>query len=136
MSTTKNTEFKTWDQYVQEAGHAPFELVVSDTETISIPAPTGAALMQWARAYRTGDMEAMLITICGDQWERVEPLVTNAPFKAFEKLVMDIMVFFELPEEHDLVGPSGGTRTERDPRIIRRLIKQGWRPVGEAPSRP
>lgn len=131
-----NTTFKTWDQYTAEAAHAPFELVVSKDETISIPAPTGAALMQWARAYRTGDMEAMLITLCGDQWARIEPLLAQAPYKAMEALMMDIMVHFDLPEEHELVGPGGGKRFEKDPRRIRTLIKQGWRPVGEAPSRP
>ena len=38
------TTFKTWDQYAAEAEHPPFELPISEKETIHIPAPTGAAL--------------------------------------------------------------------------------------------
>lgn len=131
----KNQTFKTWDQYAAEAEHAPFELPVSAEDTIKIEAPTGAALMQWARAYRTGDMQAMLITLCGDQWSRVEPLLAKAGYKAMENLITDMMLFFDLAEDVELIGPGGGKIHEKDPRKIRALVKQGYRPAGEADSR-
>ena len=131
----KNTTFKTWDQYTEEAAHDPFELPVSKDEVITIQAPTGASLIQWARAYRTGDMEAMLITLCGEQWTDVEPLLAKAGHRAMENLVTDMMLFFDLAEDMELIGPGGGKVYENDPRKIRVLIKQGYRPAGEAPSR-
>ncbi|MEW1964636.1 hypothetical protein AB0302_04470 [Micrococcus sp. NPDC078436] len=131
---SKNT-FKTWDDYTAEAAHAPFQLKVSAEETIEIPAPTGASLLQWARAQRTGDMEAMLIVLCGDQWPRIEKLLAGAPYKAMENLITDLALFFDLAEDVELIGPGGGKVHEKDPRKIRALIKQGYRPAGEAVSR-
>jgi hypothetical protein len=130
-------QFKSWDDYAAEAAHDPFEIPISDdpNETIIIEAPTGASLLQWGRAYRTGDMEAMLITLCGDQWSRVEPLLAKAGYGAFENLITDMMMFFDMAEDMTLVGPGGGKITEKDPRKIRALIKTGYRPEGEAASR-
>jgi len=128
-------QFKTWDQYADEAKHDPFELPVSAEETLEIQAPTGASLLQWARAYRTQDMEAMMIVLCGDQWARVEQLLAKAGFSAMENLITDMMLFFDLAEDITLVGPGGGKVTEKDPRKIRAMLKQGYRPEGEAVSR-
>lgn len=127
--------FKTWDQYTEEAKHDPFELPVSDDYTIVVEAPTGASLIQWARAMRTGDMQAMLITVCGDKWSEVEPLLSKAGHAAFENLLVDMMVFFDLTEDVTLVGPGGGKVIRKDPREIRAMMKQGYRPEGEADSR-
>lgn len=132
---TQQQQFKRWDQYVAEAAHAPFELPVSDEETIIIEAPTGATLIQWARAYRAQDIEAMLITICGDKWSRIEQLLAHAGHEAMQNLVTDMMIFFDLAEDIVLIGPGGGKITEKDPRKIRILLKQGYRPEGEAVSR-
>ena len=128
-------QFKRWDQYVEEARHEPFQLPVSEEETIVIEAPSGAQLIQWARAYRSQDAEAMLIVICGEQWPRIEQLLAKAGHKAMENLVTDMMLFFDLAEDITLVGPGGGKITEKDPRKLRVLIKQGYRPEGEAVSR-
>lgn len=130
-----NKQFKSWDEYAAEAKHDPFQLPVSEDQTIIIEAPTGASLIQWARAYRTGDMEAMLITLCGDEWSKVEPLLAKAGHSAFENLITDMMVFFDLAEDVTLVGPGGGKITEKDPRKIRALMKTGYQPEGEAASR-
>ena len=132
---TQQHQFKRWDQYVAEAAHAPFELPVSDEETIVIEAPTGATLIQWARAYRSQDVEAMLITICGDQWPRIEQLLARAGHEAMNNLVTDMMIFFDLADDVVLIGPGGGKVTEKDPRKIRALMKTGYRPEGEAVSR-
>jgi len=131
----KNQTFKRWDDYVAEAAHDPFELPVSEDETIIIEAPTGATLIQWARAYRSQDIEAMLVTICGDKWKRVEELLSQAGHEAMSNLVTDMMIFFDLAEDVTLVGPGGGKITEKDPRKIRALLNKGYRPEGEAVSR-
>jgi hypothetical protein len=128
-------QFKTWDQYTEEAKHDPFELPVSKDETLIIQAPSGASLIQWARAYRSQDGEAMLITLCGDQWPRIEQLLAGAGHKAMNELITDMMLFFDLAEDLTLVGPGGGKVTEKDPRKIQILMKQGYRPEGEAVSR-
>lgn len=128
-------QFKTWDQYTEEAAHDAFQLPISKDETLIIEAPTGASLIQWARAYRSNDIEAMLITLCGEQWPRVEQLLAKAGHSAMENLITDMMLFFDLSEDITLVGPGGGKVTEKDPRKIRIMLKQGYRPEGEAVSR-
>ncbi|AZS11712.1 tail assembly chaperone [Arthrobacter phage Maja] len=128
-------QFKRWDQYVEEAKHDAFELPVSEKETLIIEAPTGASLIQWARAYRSNDAEVMLAVLCGDQWPRVEQLLAQAGHKAMENLITDMMIHFDLAEDMTLIGPGGGKVTEKDPRKIRLLLKQGYRLEGEAVSR-
>ena len=128
-------QFKTWDQYTAEAKHDAFQLPVSADETVIIEAPTGASLIQWARAYRSNDIEAMLLTLCGEQWPRVEQLLSKAGHTAMENLITDMMIFFDLAEPVTLVGPGGGKVVEKDPRKIRAMLKQGYRPEGEAASR-
>ena len=128
-------QFKTWDQYTEEAKHDAFQLPVSKDETLVIEAPTGASLIQWARAYRSNDIEAMLLVLCGEQWERVEQLLAKAGHRAMENLITDMMLFFDLAEPMTLVGPGGGKVKEKDPRKIRLMLNQGYRLEGEAPSR-
>lgn len=128
-------QFKRWDQYVEEAKHDAFQLPVSEEETIVINAPTGTSVLQWARAYRHQDIEAMLSTLCGAEWPRVEELLSTAGPSAMENLITDMMVFFDLADEITLVGPGGGKVTEKDPRKIKIMLKQGYRPEGEAVSR-
>lgn len=128
-------QFKTWDQYTEEAEAAPFELPVSEDETVIVKAPTGASLVQWARAYRSGDVEAMLIVLCGESWKRIEQLLGTAGHKAMENLITDMMLHFDLAEPVELIGPGGGKVTVKDPREIRAFLQQGYRPAGEAPSR-
>lgn len=128
-------QFKRWDAYVEEAQHDAFQLPVSEDETITIDAPTGATLIQFSRAYRAQDIEAMLIVMCGEQWPRMEQLLSKAGHKAMENLVIDMMLFFDLSEDITLIGPGGGKIREKDPRKIRALMNQGYRPEGEAVSR-
>lgn len=132
---TQTQQFKSWDQYVEEAKHDSFQLPVSKDETLVIEAPTGASLIQWARAYRSNDIEAMLLTLCGEQWPRVEQLLAKAGHTAMENLITDMMLFFDLAEPITLIGPGGGKVKEKDPRKIRLMLNQGYRPEGEVPSR-
>ena len=132
---TSQQQFKAWDEYVEEAAHAPFQLPVSKDETLIIKAPTAATLIVWARAYRSGDVEAMLSALAGEHWGRLEQLLANAGHTALEHLVTDMMLFFDLAEDVELIGPGGGKVKEKDPRKIRALMNTGYRPAGEAASR-
>lgn len=130
-----STQFKSWDQYTEEAKQEPFELPVSGEETIIIEPVSGAGLIQFSRALRTNDLEAMLIVICGASWQRVEALLPKGGMKAMENLLTDLMLHFDLAEDVVLVGQGGGKVVERDPRKIRAMLKQGYTVQGEATSR-
>lgn len=130
-----NKTFKSWDDYTDEAKLDPFQLPVDKETTLLVQPLTGAGLIQFARAQRSGDIEAMLIVICGDAWQGIEPLLAKAGMKAMENLLTDMMLHFDLAEEYVLIGQGGGKITEKDPRKIRALMKQGYRPEGEATSR-
>lgn len=129
---SKNKQFKTWDQYVTEAAIEPFEIPTGkDTGAIVIDNPTGARLMRITQGLRTGDLELILVALCGDAWEQVEELMNTAPHGVLPKLVEDMMDHFDLYEDVTLVGPGGGKVTARRPREIQGLINRGYRPVGE-----
>lgn len=128
-------QFKSWDAYTDEARIDDFQLPVSEDKTILVSALTGAGLLQFARAQRSGDIEAMLVVVCGDAWTDIEPLLAKAGMKAMENLLTDMMIHFDLAEEYTLIGQGGGKITEKDPRKIRALQKQGYRLEGEATSR-
>lgn len=128
-------QFKSWDQYTDEAKLEPFQLPVSAEQTITIQPTSGAGLIQFSRALRANDMEAMLVVICGEAWTEVEPLLAKAGMKAMENLLTDMMIHFDLAEDVVLIGQGGGKVTEKDPRKIRAMIKQGYTVQGEAISR-
>lgn len=126
-------QFKTWDQYVTEAKIEPFEIPVGkDAEPIVIDNPTGARLLRITQGLRQGDLELILVALCGDAWEKVEALMDSAPHGVLPELVEDMMNHFDLYEDVTLVGPGGGKVTARRPREIQGLINRGYRPVGEA----
>lgn len=135
MSSKKN-QFLTWDEIAAEAAHDPYELKVSDEHTISVQVPTGVQLIHAGRALRNGDDEALLHALTGDSWEEIEPLLATAGYKAMVNLATELLVFFDMAEPVELVGPGGGKpRTVKDPREVQRLVRAGWKPVGEANSR-
>jgi hypothetical protein len=129
MPTTKK-----WDDYAEEAKIEPFRLEVSNDETLVFEMPSGAALMQIMRGLRSGDLELILASIAGDQWERLLELFGHVGHKALPALTEDLMDHFELYEPVTLVGPGGGKVVRKRPTDINRLINQGYRPVGEAPA--
>ena len=126
---------KRWDQYVDEARVEPFRLPISDDETLVFENPSGAALVQIMRGLRTGDLELILSSLAGEQWERLQELFGSAGHKALPALTEDLMDHFDLYEPVTMVGPGGGKVTRKRPREIQTLINQGYRPLGEAPSR-
>lgn len=127
--------FHNWDTYVEEAKIEPFRLRISDDETLVIEAPTGAALMNIMRGLRAGDLELILVSLAGDNWERLEELFGHAGHKALPKLTEDLMDHFDLYEQVTLIGPGGGKVTRKRPTDIQALLNQGYRPVGEAGTR-
>ena len=129
---SKTQQFKKWDQYVTEAAIEPFKLEVSDDETLVFEAPSGAALIQIMRGLRMGDLELILSSLAGDQWGRLLELFGGAGHKAMSALTEDLMAHFELYEPVDLIGPGGGRVTRRRPTEIQAMIRQGYRPAGEA----
>lgn len=124
--------FKTWDAYTEEAKIPSFDLKVSDDETLVFEAPSGVALIQIMRGLRNGDLEVILANLAGDQWDRLLELFGGAGHKVMPALTEDLMDHFELYEDVTLVGPGGGKVTRRRPTDIKRMIDQGYRPVGEA----
>lgn len=129
----KQTEY-TWDSYVEEARIEPFRLKVSAEETLEFEAPTGTALLRIMQGLRRGDLELILRSLVGDDWERVENLLSRAGHKALPSLVEDMMDHFDLYEPVTLIGPGGGKVVKKRPREIQALINQGYRPAGEAPA--
>jgi hypothetical protein len=127
-------QFKRWDDYADEAKIDPFELPISDDETLLFEVPSGVAIMRIAQGMRSGDLELILRSLVGDQWPRVQELLGGAGHKALPLLIEDMLDHFELYEKVELVGPGGGRVTANRPREIQGLINQGYRPVGEAQS--
>lgn len=125
-------QFRTWDQYAEEARIEPFRLVISDDETLVFEAPSGAALMQIMRGLRQGDLQLILVALAGDQWPRLEELFGGVGHKALPALTEDLMDHFELYEPVTLVGPGGGKVTRKRPTEIQALLNQGYQPMGEA----
>lgn len=128
---TEGITTKRWDDYVAEAEVPPFQLVVSDEETLEIACPDGEALLKVARAGREGDHLAVLEIITGEQWNRVSELVSKAPYQVMLDLSVDLQVHFGMTDEYQMVNPSGGKKTVSDPRLVRKMRKNGWKVVGE-----
>lgn len=128
----QQTQTHTWDTYVREAEIDPFVLEVSDDEKLTFDAPSGVALMRIMRGLREGDLEAILVALTGDRWQRLEQLLGGAGHKAMPALTEDLMDHFELYQDVTLIGQGGGKVTKRRPTEIQALINQGYRPAGEA----
>lgn len=127
---TKN--FRTWDEYAEEAKIDPFLLKISDTETLEFAAPTGASLMNIMAGLRAGDLELILSSLAGDSWPRLEELFGGVGHKALPALTEDLMEHFDLYDPVTLIGPGGGKVTRKRPTEIQALLNQGYRPAGEA----
>lgn len=124
--------FRTWDSFVDEAAVEPYQMKVSDDETITIECPTGVGLLRMAQGLRSGDMQVMLMGLTGESWPRVEQLLARAPHGVLTALTEELMEYFGFYEPITLVGPSGGKVTERVPRKIQALVRMGYVPQGEA----
>lgn len=132
---SKNTTAKTysWDRYVKEAARDPFVLDVSGEEIV-IAVPSGTALIRISQGMREADLELMLRALVGEQWSKIETLLAQAGYEAFEALVDDMLEHFGLNQEMTLVGPGGGKVTASRPKEIQRLLRMGYVVQGEAPA--
>lgn len=125
-------QLKVWDDYVAEAERPPLLLQVSEEETLSFTAPSGAAMIQIGRAARSGDTAAVLELLSGDNWKRVKELIGGAGFDAMFALAIDLQIHFGLADEYLLVSPDGDKKLVDDPREVRSLMRKGWVVSGEA----
>lgn len=131
-NTDKGTTTYQWDKYVKEAQRPDFVLEVDDKTTIRVANPTGVQIMRVAQGLRAGDMDLTLMGVAGDSYKAIMDLLGGAGFQALSPLLEDMLDHFDLYEDVELVGPSGGKVTERRPTKIQQLLKVGYRPVGEA----
>lgn len=126
---TKSTT-KTWDQYAAEADAPDFVLhrTKDDPDPIHVTNPTGARMLRVAQGTRAGDLDAILLGLCGEAYPEVNKLVAKAGHKALPRLVEDIMDHFDLYEDIELEGPGGGTVTARRPTEVQKLVRMGYSP--------
>lgn len=124
--------FKTWDQYVDEADVPDFVVrLPGDKGDLRVTNPTGARLMRIAQGTRSGDLEVVLAALTGDAWPTVEELLQTSPGRVMAKLTEDIMDHFKLYEPVTLVNKSGNKVTETRPTQVQKWLDRGYRPVGE-----
>lgn len=121
-----------WDSYVAEAQAEDFILKVDEETTIRVTNPTGVRTMRLAQAQRAGDLEAVLVALCGDAFPDVSKLLGKAGHKALPKLVEDMMEHFDMYEDFTLEGPGGQTVTAKRPTAIQALLKLGYTIQGGA----
>ena len=123
---------KVWDTYVAEADAPDFILKVDADTTIRVTNPTGQRVIRLAQAQRAGDLEAVLVALCGDVYPDVSRLLAKAGHKALPKLVEDLMAHFDMYETFELEGPGGGTVKASRPTELQGLLNMGYRVKGGA----
>lgn len=133
MAKANGTNVHNWDQYVTEAEVDPFILKTPDSE-ISVSNPTGVQIMRLSQGLRSGDLDVILMGLCGDQYQVIVNLLGKVGHKALPKLIEDLMDHFELYEDIELQGPGGGTVKESRPTKIRQLMGVGYKVKGEDQS--
>jgi hypothetical protein len=128
------TVLHAWDHYLKEASRPPFELRVSDEETITITNPTGAQMHRIAEGMRSEDTDVTLMGLCGDQYERVIELLSDAPYEVTTSLTEDLLDHFGFLTDVTLVGPSGRKKTVRKYSELQELLQRGWKPEDLFPT--
>lgn len=130
----KNQEFKSLDQYIKEAEIPPFELPISEDETMVFPSPTAGMIDRAAEGYRANDAKLILWALCGDQWPKLEEILDPIPYEARDKIVEDMLRHFKIVVDQEVTfrGSDGKEFTESDPDKIKYLQKAGFKIVGES----
>lgn len=134
MANSSGTVLRTWDSYVKEAEIAPFELKVSDDETISITNPTGAQVERIASGMRAGDNRVVMLGLFGDQFERINELIAVAGHDAADALLEDVMEHFNFFTAVAMTSPNGQRREVSRPTEITALVRDGWKVEGDFPT--
>lgn len=99
------------DTYIAEAKIDPFILEISDTESITINAPTSEVLVEVTETplNQTRDIFYLL---CGeDQFERVWEVVRYLPSTVLQSLMVDLLQHFNITSEVRTL--PGGSRASR-----------------------
>jgi hypothetical protein len=128
------TVLHAWDHYLKEASRPPFQLKVSDDETITITNPTGAQTHRIAEGMRADDSDVTLMGLCGDQYPRMSELLSDAPYEVTTALVDDLLDHFGFLTDVTLVAPSGKKQTVRKYRDLQDLLGKGWKPEDLFPT--
>lgn len=82
-------------RYRAEAAKAPFELIVDDKTTISIPPPSTDVVLQ---VTETGNVREQLRLLAGDQYERLMKAIGDEPGSILKPLLRDLTEHFNLGE--------------------------------------
>jgi len=132
MATKKQAGYD-FDKYVEEAEVEDFVITLKDGDDIHITNPGYDRLERYAQGVRSGDLELVFGSLCGDAFLAVKAALAKkkAGQKAIPAIMEDILDHFEMYDEIELVGPGGGVVTEKRPTKIRALIGLGYRPKGE-----
>ena len=109
-----------WNAYVAEAGDREdraIEVPISDDEIYIVDYPTRSQGKEIAAAQRTGDIDALLIALLGEEaGGRVAELSANEPGFILDGYLLEIMKAFGFVDEDieaatDLVKAAGKSRS-------------------------
>lgn len=120
-----------FNKYVEEAKAPDFVIKIDDTNEIRVTNPDYMRLERFAQGSRSGDLDLVLSSLCGDATNDIKKMLAKAGHKAVPALMEDIMDHFDMYDEIELVGPGGGVVSEKRPTKIKALIGLGYRPKGE-----
>lgn len=91
-------------KYQRESKRPPFVIELDDGNEIRIPAPDGETIMD---AEESGTTRRFLTIICGEQWEDVEPLVSELDGEGLREFAQDLTKHFGMAAEQ---APEGKRR--------------------------
>lgn len=88
-----------FSKYQRESKKPPFVIELDDgSEDISIPAPDGETIMD---AEESGTTRRFLAIICGDAWDRVEPLVSDLDGDGLREFAQDLSRHFGMAADQN-----------------------------------
>lgn len=125
------TTHKQWSTYAEEAKVEDFVLEVDGDDPIVFTNPSATALLRIAEGVQRGDIDLILTALCGDNYDRVYALLGSAGHSAMAALTEDLMDHFNLYDPVSFQSPTGKRLEVTRPTEARKLVNQGWRPVGE-----
>lgn len=83
-------------KYQRESKRPPFVIELDDGQEIHISQPDGDTIMD---AEECSSTRAMLMTVCGEQWEEVEPLLSDLDGAGLREFGMDLARHFGMAPE-------------------------------------
>jgi hypothetical protein len=109
----------TWDTYVQEArkkGDRSIEFPLTEDEVFVIPYPTRRQGRKIAQAQRTGDTDALILAMLGEEaGKRVIELAEDEQSDVLDELLLDVMrKFGMIPDDEDGDADAGELEGKSD----------------------